>query len=194
MAEPGKGSVEMQPPGCVAGDFVGHALEVIAFRDGAAERPGRSVNVEPSGLAELVNAEQVRTVAHDIDGPEIVFVGDYGEVRYGLLGVIAVGFRDDVRLGNAVREEVIATDAALREFVAGLFATEGNEEWRQAFPIEGESVAEAVSEHGGWMTVVLGGAEDCDGVGVAGLIMAGVVADLNIHMRDPEDACHEGGR
>lgn len=104
--------VQMEPPGGVTGDFVGNAPEVVPLRDGAAEWTRRCVDMQSVGFAQLVNAEQVGAVADDVDGVKIVLDGNEGKGRNRLLSVVAVGFGNDMGLGNAVGYEVIATDAA----------------------------------------------------------------------------------
>lgn len=51
------GLMQVQSPGCIAGNLVGDAAEMIGFGDGASERARGSVDMKPLGLAKLVDAE-----------------------------------------------------------------------------------------------------------------------------------------
>ena len=133
------------------------------------------------------------SVADDIDVAEVVFFRDDGEVRDGLLSIVTVGFSNDARFGNTVGDEVIASYAALRVFVAGFFASQGDEGGSEALVVEGERVPQAVTQDRGRSAVILSGAEDGDGICSACLIVAGVIADLQVNMGDPQDGSDKGG-
>ena len=113
-------------------------------------------------------------VGDDDDVVEIVLVGDGGEAMDLLLGVDGAGFGDDAAEGDSVGEEVVAADAAFG--VAGVFvaaAAEGDDERGDVLAVEFDGVIEAGVKDGGWVAGVLGCAEDGDGVGGLGVVLAG---------------------
>ena len=126
-------------------------------------------------------------VGDDDDVVEIVFAGDGGEAMDLLLGVNGAGFGDDVGEGNAVGEEVVAAYAAFG--VAGVFvgaAAEGDDERGDLFAVEFDGVVEAGVEDGRGMAGVLGCAEDGDGVGWLGVVLAGDGVDLLVDPDAPD--------
>jgi hypothetical protein len=141
-----------------------------------------------------VDSKEVGSVADDVDSAEVVFSGDDDKIGDGLLGVVAVGFGDDVSLGDAVGDEIAAADAAFGVDIAGFFSPERDEERCESLTIERQGVAKTVAEYWGWAAVVLGGSKNGNGVGGAGLIVAGVVADLEIDVGNPEDSSDEDSR
>ena len=149
---------------------------VVDVAEGGA---GRGVDVEAGVLAELADAEEMGAVGDDDDVVEVVLAGDGGEAVDLLLGVDGAGLGDDVAEGDAVGEEVVAADAAFG--VAGVFvaaAAEGDDERGDLLAVEFDGVVEAGVEDGRGMAGVLGCAEDGDGVGGLGVVLAGDGGDL----------------
>lgn len=177
--------MQVQPPGRIAGDFVSDTTEMVPFRDRTAERARGCIDVESVGSADLVDAEEVCTVADDVDGAEMVLAGDDGEAGDRLLGIVTVGFGDDVRLWNAVLHEVIAADATFGVLVASLFAAKSDQKGCESFAIEGKGMPQTVAQDRGGATIVFCGTEDSNGVCAASLIVAGVITDFQVDVGNP---------
>ena len=104
-----------------------------------------------------------------------------------------MSFGDDMRFRDAMGDEVIAAHAAFGVDIASLFAAEGDEDGGESLTIEGQGVPEAITQDGRRASVVLGCAEDGDGVGASGLVVAGVVAYFQIDVSHPKDGCDKCG-
>ena len=127
------------------------------------------------------------SVGDDDDVVEIVFAGDGGETVDLLPGIDGACLGDDAAEGNAVGEEIVATDAAFG--VAGVFvaaATESDDERGDLLAVEFDGVIETCVKDRGWMAGVFGCTEDGDGVGGLGVVLAGDGGDL---LTDPDAPC-----
>ena len=103
----------METPECVAQNLVFNTFcfAGIAFDGDAWTRRGQ--DIEAVGRAYLVNAEQMGRVADNDDAAQIIGAGDDREAMDGLVGAGALGFGDDVGLGNADAYQVLFADLAL---------------------------------------------------------------------------------
>src|SRR5580700_9761176 len=97
------------------------------------------------------------------DATEMIHPRDGGEPGCRFLGVRALGLCNNLVLRNAMSEEVVVTDAALRVERTSA-ATQSNDQGRQMLAIERQSVIETRSQHGRWTAVVFSRAEDRDGI------------------------------
>jgi len=179
--------VQVEAQGGVADDLVEVAHGHVVVADVADGGAGRGVDVEAGVFAELADAEEMGCVGDDDDVVEMVFVGDGGEAVDLLLGVGGAGLGDDAAEGNSIGEEVVAADASFR--VAGVFvaaAAEGDDQRGDVLAVEIDDVIETGVEDGGWVAGVLGRAEDGDGVGGLGVVLAG---DGGYLLIDPDAPC-----
>ena len=127
------------------------------------------------------------SVGDDDDVVEVVVVGDGREAADLLVGIGGAGFRDDAAEGNSIGEEVVASDAAFG--VTGVFiaaAAESDDQRRNLLAVEFDGVVEAGVEDWRWVAGVLSCAEDGDGVGGLGFVLASYCGYLLI---DPETPC-----
>lgn len=181
--------VEIETEGGVADDLVDVAHGEVVGADVAERGAGRGVDVKTGVFAELADTEEMGSVGDDDDVVEVVFAGDGGETVNLLLGVDGAGLGDDAAKGNSVGEKIVASDAAFgvaRVFVAA--AAEGDDQRRDLFAVEFDGVVEAGVEDRGWVTGVFGSAEDGDGIGGLGVVLAG---DGRYLLIDP-DAPYDG--
>ena len=88
-------------------------------------------------------------VADDDDAVEMAAAGYGGKMLDLLLGIDGVGFGNNLVVGNAVREEVIATYAAFG--LAGILigaAAEGDDEGGDLLVVEGDCFIETRMQDG----------------------------------------------
>ena len=136
--------------------------------------PGRGEYVEAFGGADFVNPEEMRPVADDHQAAQPVGAGDHGDTAGRVLGVAALGLGDDGLLGDAHGHQVLAAHGALVVLVAAV-AAQGDDERSDAVMVESEGVIQTGAVDRGGPAVVLGRAENADGVrpnrlnGLAGL-------------------------
>ena len=100
--------VEVEAEACVAEHLVEVALSKVVVGDVAVGGAGGGVDVEVLLAAEVLDAEEVGSVGDDDEVVEVVGAGDLGEVVDLLLGVGGVGVEEDVVVGDALGEEVVA--------------------------------------------------------------------------------------
>src|SRR5580698_5580585 len=124
-----------------------------------------------------MNAEQVGAVADNHQTANSVGVGDYGNPSGGVFCVAALGFGDDVFLGNPQSRQVLESDGAFGVPVAA-GTTQGNNERGNAAMVKREGVIEARAVDRGRLAIVLRRTKDADRVGRLSLIPAGVGLNL----------------
>ena len=162
--------VEAEAPQGVAEDFVLNALSLtgIAFNRYAWARRGK--HVEAIRGADLVNAEQVSAVADHDNAMHSVGSGDDRETLDGFIGARALGFSDNVGLGNTSAFKILLPHGAFGILIAAI-AAESDDERRDSAVIEGFSVIESGAEYGGRMAIMFGGSKHGDDISGRRLIV-----------------------
>ena len=123
-------------------------LAGIAFNRYARARRGK--HVEAVGGADLVNAEEVSAVADHDNATHSVGAGDDRETLDRFIGAGALGFSDDVRLGNTCAFKILLSHSAFGILIAAI-AAESDDERSDSAVIEGFSVIESGAKTGeGW--------------------------------------------
>lgn len=104
-------------------------------------------------------------VTDDNDVLEVVIAGNVGKATHLLPGGKGIGFSNDGGKGNAVSEEVIATDSSFGDAdVLVCASSEGNNGGSNLTVVEGDGVIEAGMVDGRGTAGVFGGTEDGDRV------------------------------
>lgn len=170
----------------IAEHLVPDALGGVCVADVADGGARRGVDLQPSTLAEERDTEEMRAIGDDDQRVKVLSLGDASEQVYLLLGVDGAGLGDDVVEGDAIGEEIVATDASLG--FAGVLvrsAAERDDDGSDASVVEGDGLVETGMKDRGRAASVLCCSEDGDSVGGLGVIDGGGVLDLAIEPGEP---------
>ena len=111
-------------------------------------------------------------VGDEDDVADVADLEEGGGGGQGLPRRLAQDLPQDVVVGHALGVEVVGRSGGLGEAVAGLAAAGDDDHGRHAPVVEVDSMVEPGPQDGGRPTVVLGGAEDHDGLGLVGTVVA----------------------
>jgi hypothetical protein len=167
----------MYCPESEAGDFVEDGN--LAFPE--AGRPGidawRTVNDDPFAGHHVLDAEEMIAVTYGNAGAHGVGAHDGGHATRGFGGICALGFGNELVVGNAEGFQILATNATFVELGIITGAARGDDNGGEAAMVELGGMIESRLVNGRRATVILSRAEYHNGIRGAGFIDHGMGND-----------------
>src|ERR1035437_9602737 len=160
---PANRSMEVQPPERVAQNLMGEAIDFRSPPLDGDVRPGRRKDVKTIGGANLMDPEQMRSIADDYEPAQTVGVGNHSNPAGRFLRIAAPGLGDDCGFRNAHDHQVFASHRAFGILVAAV-STQRDDEWSDAALGESEGVVQAGTVNRGGVPVVLRRPKNRNGV------------------------------
>jgi len=141
---------------------------------------GRGIGGDAQGAKHQFDAVKVEAVTHRDASAQMPPAEEQGHGPDALVGGQAASVRQDPGFGHTPLDQVVAPHAGLGKLWVASAAPGGDEQGGEAVLFEIKGVIQAGFEDGGRDAVILRGAENDKGVGRAGFVAPGLLADGEI--------------